>query len=66
MAFKEERKMTVELKLPNTAINKKTNEQGTWTMVYDEGMEIRIGCSEVVGWPMTGRSSFGEVVLANY
>jgi len=43
MAFKEERKMTVELKLPNTAINKKTNEQGTWTMVYDEGMEIRIG-----------------------
>jgi len=43
MSFAESRKMTVKLSLPYTAIDTVTKEQGTWTMIYDEGMEIRIG-----------------------
>lgn len=42
-SFSEERKISVELKLPYTAVDTKTKQQGTWTMIYDEGMEIRLG-----------------------
>jgi cathepsin C len=41
--FVARRNMTVKLSFPYVAEDLATKKQGTWTMVYDEGMEIRIG-----------------------
>lgn len=41
--FKTKRSMKVKLELPFVATDLKTKAKGTWTMIYDEGLEIRIG-----------------------
>ena len=41
--IKDRIKRKFKLEFPNKIIDLSTNLVGTWTMVYDEGFEIKIG-----------------------
>jgi hypothetical protein len=42
-ALERERSIAVRLAAPNVATLIDSGERGTWTMVYDEGLEVRVG-----------------------
>jgi hypothetical protein len=53
-------KFLMELRLPNIAFNQNNEKMGTWTMIYDEGWELRLSNSIFLAFSYYVKEGAGE------